>query len=66
MILCKSGQVAKWQGRGLQNPYTWVRFPPWPQEFSYFKKIPLLAGRQVHWPPCRGGGTGIHEGLKIP
>ena len=26
------GQVAKQQGSGLQNRYTWVQLPPWPQE----------------------------------
>ena len=25
-----TGDVAKWQGKGLQNPYSWVRISPSP------------------------------------
>ncbi len=61
------GDVAKWEGRGLQNRYESVRFRPSPHyrdvfcfgigvTFSFFG-----ANRE-----CRDGGIGRHKGLKIP
>jgi hypothetical protein len=51
------GQVAKQQGKGLQNLYTWVQFPPWPpyvaEPSGYRQKL-----------VCPGGGMADTKDLK--
>jgi hypothetical protein len=37
------GDVAKWKGRGLQNPYSRVRFPPSPLSSHLAKKATAIA-----------------------
>ena len=40
----RNGGVAKWEGRGLQNLYEWVRLPP-PPRFCWadMSRTPLVA-----------------------
>jgi hypothetical protein len=38
----ENGGVAKWEGRGLQNLYEWVRLPPPPRPKNW-------AGVEIHW-----------------
>src|ERR1700691_533274 len=44
VILCVRGAVPKWEGRGLQNLHSWVRFPPAPPFFPFcFQSVSDLA-----------------------
>ncbi len=54
--IADDGGVAKWQGKGLQNPYTWVRIPPPPY---------LIAGvvEQADTPDLKSCATSVACGF---